>query len=339
MDQTGSDTPVLSRSRMIQLVRRWGDVNSDALLDPSCQHFTAPDMEGFIGYRIAASNAVVYGEPVADNADKPLLASTFQKECMERGLGVVYMMSSGSFTEWALTHLDAVSFEFGIQFLFDPLHNPFDNTGEKAGLVRRKVKRALKEGVTAQEYLGGDTFIEEGIEGVTSDWLNRRQGIQIHISHLQLFSDRVGKRYIYAQREGKIVGILTLNEIRARSGWLLNHVMTTKNAPQGTSELLVTTALQIVAAENCRCVVAGPVPGKCLQSVRGIHPALVHPLKWLFRGIGLFCRLDRHIPFWDKFQPNTESSYVLFPKKNLTCRSLKALLRALNATRVENIRQ
>ncbi len=40
------------RALLVKLVRSWGGLNTDAILDPHCLFFFIPAIDGFIGYRI-----------------------------------------------------------------------------------------------------------------------------------------------------------------------------------------------------------------------------------------------------------------------------------------------
>ena len=91
--------------------------------------------------------------------------------------------------------------------------------------VRRKTKHALHEGVAVTEYLEADNQLESAMERVGEAWLSRRRGPQIHISHIRLFADRYGKRWFYAQQAGRVVGVVVLNQLQMRQGWLMNHLM------------------------------------------------------------------------------------------------------------------
>jgi lysylphosphatidylglycerol synthetase-like protein (DUF2156 family) len=121
-----------------------------------------------------------------------------------------------------------------------------------------------------------------------------------------------------------------LNELQSHNGWLLNNVMITKDAPHGVSELLVISTLQALAKENCQSVTVGPVPGKQLGRISGLgrfSETITRCIYWIAKK---FFHLGGHEAFWEKFQPTTYSSYLLFPEKNLSFSSVKALLQALN---------
>lgn len=319
-----------NRETIINLVRQWGGANSDGILDPGTKIFFSPEIEGLVGYKIESHTAVIYGDPICAPQDKPRLAQAFQEFCKSRKLGVIYTIVTKEFAKWATHHLPAVSIEFGETFVLDPHQNPMDKKGPKAVLVRKKVKHALAEGAVVKEYEGSDPKIELEIEEVAKCWLKGRHGPQVYLAQVTLFNDRTGKRWFYARQGEEIVAFLVLNELRSRKGWLLNNVMHTENAPHGVSELLLIATLQFLEKENCHYVLMGPVPAKNLGEIVGLNRFAAHILRWVYKGAHKIFHLSGHHAFWDKFMPEIEPSYLLFPRKRVSLSGIKALLRAYN---------
>jgi len=320
----------LSQDQIIELVRKWADTNSEGILFHKTHIFSIPHIEGLIGYHIAANNAVVLGDPVCAPQDKASLAEAFQRHCEERKLGVVYTIVSEEFTRWAAENLSSSLIEFGQTHIIDPSNNPVNKTGPRAVRLRNKIKQALHAGVTIQEYLGQDSELENQMEQVVVAWVKARRGLQAFFSTPGMFDHRQGKRWFYAENGGIILGVLTLHRLESHQGWLISHVMMTKNAPHGVSELLVTSALQTLAKENCRFVIAGPTPAGELGKVSGLSRLTETVVRWIYKGIIRLLRLNGPRIFWDKFQPTTESSYLLFPQHNLNFTSVKAILKSYN---------
>ncbi len=321
------------RSTRLELVRKWADVNTDALLEEDCHSFSIPEIEGFIGYKIASKNAVVFGDPVCSPRDKAALALAFDEDCKRKNLGVVYTIVSQDFAQWASVNLSAVMIEFGIKFVFDPRHNPAQKTGSNGVLVRKKVKQALKDGVVVKEYLGHDPKIEKQIEEVADIWLKKRHGPQIYLAGVTLFKDRLGKRWFYACKGDRILGFLLINEVQSQKGWLLNNVMMTPDSSKGLSELLIISTLETLDQEGCRFVLAGPVPLKDLGIIVGLGKVANSIIRFVFKIAKYFFNLEGHATFWNKFQPQYQSSFLLFPHKNLRASSIKAIFQALNASK------
>jgi lysylphosphatidylglycerol synthetase-like protein (DUF2156 family) len=321
---------IIDRKSLVTKVRKWGDVNTDGILDSTCQFFTDPDIDGLIGYRLEAGNAVVFGDPVCAAADKPKLAKAFQTYCLNHKVGVVYIIVSEEFANWAAQNLCSVLIEFGEKYLLNPLSNPINHTGSNPKLLRKKVKHARNEGAIVQEYCGIDPAIEKAIEEVAITWQKARQGPQVYLADFTLFKDRMGKRWFYAKQGEKIVGILVLNELQLQNGWLLNNVTITNEAPNGISELLVISTLQALEKENCQSVIIGPVPSKQLGKISGLGRFSETITKWTYKFAKKVFNLGGHDIFWEKFQPTIYSSFLLFPENNLSISSVRALLKALN---------
>jgi len=319
-----------TRQNIVKLIRKWGETNTDGLLDPSCQFYSTPAIEGIIGYRIESNNAVVFGDPLCAPENMGGLALAFQKHCEEQKLGVVYTIVSEEFANWGHQHLSGALVEFGEKFVLNPQDNPMDHTGSKAVLVRKKVKHALKDGATVHEYLGDDPKVRKEIEQVAQGWLKGRQGPQIYLSHVHLFDDQYGKRWFYALQNGHVVGFLVINQIQAHQGWLLNHVMWSKEAAHGTSELLVISVLEALQKEGSKLVLIGPVPAKQLGKISGLNPVISTLVRGLYKAARILFHLKGHETFWEKFQPTVKRSYLMFPKGNLTFSSISALFRAFN---------
>lgn len=330
MTQLLNEKTDTDRETIVKLIRKWADVNTDGLLEPTVKTFFVEGIEGFIGYRIEGSHAVVFGDPVCSAIDKPTLALAFQKHCESQKLGVVYTIVSKDFADWSFKALDACTVEFGEVFILDPFQNPVNNKGSHAVLVRKKVKHATKDGVIIQEYTGHDPAIEQEINSIATSWVGRRRGPQIYLAHITLFNDRIGKRWFYAQHKGKIVGLIVLNELKAKSGWLLNNQMLTQEAPNGTSELMIISALETLAKEDCHYVEAGPVTRKELGEINGMNKAFEKVTRLIFKGAKHVFHLEGYEAFWTKFDPKIEGCYLSFPKKNMGYSSIRALMAAYN---------
>lgn len=326
-------TPPQATDRLewIKLIRKWGGVNTDGLLDEHCKRFTHPGIEGFIGYRLEGAQAVVLGDPVTSPSDKGSLALAFQEACAKKNIGVVYIMATKEFSDWASIHLSATNIEWGEMYICDPINNPLNGKGSKACLVRKKVKHALNDGVVVKEYSGENPEIEKQIEAVGEAWLKRRYGAQIYLCHLNLFKDRFGKRWFYAEQGDKITGVLVLNQISGEGGWLLNNLMISKEAAKGVSELLVVSTLQMLEKENCNYVLIGPEPVSELGKITGTNKFYATFTRWLYTCARRVFHLDGHTAFWQKFQPVIVGSYLVFPHKNLNLSSIRSILKALNA--------
>ena len=323
--------PLFDKQNIIHIVRQWGGVSAGGILDANCHIFTDPDIIGLIGYRLEANNAVVLGDPVCAPEHKPALALAFHLFCVKQNRGVVYIIASEAFALWAQQSLASVLIEFGTTYYLNPCENPITQGGAKFKPLRKKIHNCQHKGVTVKEYAGDDDAIENAISDIVSSWQKARKGPQIHLCQPTPFKDREGKRWFYAEQEGKIVGSLILNELKQEQSWLLNNVMIHENSPNGLSELLVVSALQTLETEGCTSVTIGPVPKKQLGKITGVNGFFMLITHVIYKASKYFYNLGGHEVFWEKFQPNQQSSYLVFPQKNLRYSSIKAIIKTLNS--------
>lgn len=315
---------------ILDYVRKWGGAASDAVLDPQCQAFTVPNIEGMIGYRVEFSSAIVFGDPVCPPQQIKDLTLAFHTYCQQQKWSIIYITTSEEFAKWAINNICKTSVEFGEELIIDPHADPRAREGVQASLVRRKVKHALREGASVKEYLSNDPLLEDQIEQVGQTWLKARQGPQVHISHVRLFDNRLGKRWFYAEQNERLVGVLLLNQLQAHQGWLLNHLMHTPDAPHGTPELLVVSALEKLAEEGCHYVTFGSVPGEKLGHIVGVGSSTNWFMRVIFQIAKTVFGLQGRKKFWEKFHPESKKSYLLFSQSGLSIREIISLIKSLN---------
>lgn len=320
------------RDQIVQLIRRWGGLAADALLDPSTKFFQVPEIEGLIGYRILSKCAVVFGDPICSPADRDSLSEAFDHYCKEQPFSIVYLIASESFAKWAMHHTCNAMVQFGTTLFVNPQNDPRELHGAHASLVRRKVRHAIGEGVTVNEYVAREELTEKAMIQAAKTWLQNRRGPQVHISHVYLFDDRLGKRWFYAMKNGKIVGIVVLNLLESCTGWLMNHMMITPDAPQGTPELLVVSALEVLKQEGCTYATFGAVPDTQLGEISGLGSFSAWTARMIYRAAYHLFHLNGHKMFWGKFQPETAPSYLLFSRSQIGPREIKALFEAMNVS-------
>jgi len=320
------------RQTIVECTRRWCYLAAEAVLDPYCQIFQTPGIDGLISYRKAGGCILVYGDPVCAPQDFPALTQAFHNQPTHKKRPVIYVTASERFAAWAIQHDCKALIEFGEELFLDPHDDPRARTGVNASLVRRKVRHAEKEGITATEYLSRNPDLEREIESVGDAWLKSRKGPQLYLSRIRLFDDRHGKRWIYATKNDKVVGILCLNQLQVRSGYLLNRLMITPEAAHGTPELLVTTALDILRAEGCHFCTFGPIAGMQLGEIRGLSNFSQWVAHKAYAGAKKIFKLDGHRKFWEKYHPQSQKTYLLFSRPSVGIKEMLCLARGFNLT-------
>lgn len=318
------------RSYIVELMRRFGGFTADAVLDPSTRNFYLDDIAGFVGYRAQLGCIIVFGDPVCALSDREKLAKAFHQFAEEKGCKVVYLCASQDYANWAIENVCGSMVEYGEELIFNPPIDPRKNTGSYGSLVRRKTKQATREGVTIHEYIPHDEKIQNAIEEVKDTWLKSRRGPQIHISNPYLFTDCFGKRWFYAKQGERFIGVIALNRIDARNGWLLNHLMVIPEVPNGVPELLMATVLDTLEKEGCPFATVGSIAAHQLGEIRGLGKLSSSIARIVFNLASKLTHLEGLNTFWGKFQPKSRPSYLLFSRNKIGIRELLSLQRALN---------
>lgn len=316
-----------NREQLVARIHRFGGVAANALLNPSCHLFSLPEKEGVIGYFAKPYSCIVLGDPLTTSSECGELVHAFHDYCDEQGKRIIYVLVSEQFLTLAEAYEPlVVRIECAEELFLNPQFSPREGAGGR--LLRRKVKHAEKEGAFVGEYRH-DKAIQEEIEKLTEDWVRARKGPQIHISHLEIFADPIGKRWFYAHCQGKVVGVLVLNALEKEPGWLLNNLMISPDAPNGCSELLVTKALESLAGEGCTFLSLGALPKTEIGTIAGLDWLSTKLARGIFKIAHWILPLESRRTYWKKFHPMSRPLFLVFSKR-LSLIGLLDLKRALN---------
>jgi lysylphosphatidylglycerol synthetase-like protein (DUF2156 family) len=314
------------------LVERFGGSVSHVLHDPRCQRFAAAGIEGVVPYRRGFRCLVAIGDPVCDGRDAPELAERFRRFCAAQGRRTVVAAASERFAA-SCVERGYAAVEFGEELSLDPARDP--RTGSRGRELRKKLYRAERAGVTASEYrpLDDDPALEAELKAVALAWLSGRRGPQVYITPLELFPSRVGRRWFYARHGAAPVGALSLQRIAAREGWVFEHLVAVPDAPQGTTEHLVTTALEALGREGCRYATFGPSTLARLGRIERLDWYSEAVGRAVFSGVGRAFGLCSLAHFRRKFQAvSAEGSFLLFHPARIGLFQATGLLSAFNVS-------
>jgi phosphatidylglycerol lysyltransferase len=192
-------------------------------------------------------------------------------------------------------------------------------SAEASGL-RSQLSRARNKGVVIRELSTGELLSSrwrESLARLRQAWLDSRALAPMgFLVHVELFTAPVDRRTFVAERQGQLVACLAAVPVHARQGWLFEDILRLPTAPNGTTELLIDTAMRAAAAGGSTYVtlglapLSGPVPWwlrflrrslRELYDFQGVHDfrAKLRPARWdpielafIPKGPG---RLARHV--------------------------------------------
>lgn len=316
------------RGSIAQLVNTYGGSASIALLDPRCSLFTLPTVEGVIGYKEGPGCRVVFGDPVCSFDDLSSLCGAFHADAGRKS--IIYVTASPEFSSWALQNVCKGKIETEEELILNPQNDP--TLGSDAHQLRKKLNRAKDGGIEVVEFKGGDVPLEIAIRQVGLNWLKGRVGPQIYMAKIDLDFDSNGKRWFYAKVGERMYGLLILQRLDAKGGWLIHMVMAEPDAPQGTSESLVVHVLRQLNSEGCTYVTFGATPRDEVGEVEGLKPFSAYVGRKGFNFSKRFFDLDNRRKYWKKYKPDSEKCYILFSKDRIGLREVVGILRAFNVS-------
>jgi lysylphosphatidylglycerol synthetase-like protein (DUF2156 family) len=311
-------------------VQRFGGSVSHVTSDPRCGRFSAPGIRGLIPFRRGVRCLVGIGDPICDARDTDGLAERFRRDCAGRGLSTVFAAASESFASRCVARGYA-AIEFGEELIFDPQRDP--RVGADGRELRKKLNRAARAGVIADEHARGfgAREAEREMETVANGWLSARWGPQIFITPLSLFAERQGRRWLCARHGERMIGVLSLLRVQVRRGWVFEHLVALPDAPQGTTELLVTSALDVLRGEGCRYATFGPSTLERLGRMWNVGSYGEAVGRAVFSSTARFFHLQSLSHYRRKFQACAiEPSYLLFHPARFGLCEATGLLRAFN---------
>jgi lysylphosphatidylglycerol synthetase-like protein (DUF2156 family) len=307
---------------------KWGTYSSIAALDPNYLIFKIKEIEGCIAYQVHHRKAVITGSPLCPPESIPDMMEAFRLFCKENGWGCVCTAAAGPFAEWAFKNCHPNRIETTDEFILDPFAEP--TKGSKGRSLRNKINLAQNAGITIHEYCENNPEFEKELEKCTKNWLSGRRGPQIHLMKAELFGVRLGRRWFYALKDGKVIAVTFIQRAEAHQGWIIPMLMPLRLAPKGCSELLVFKILESLKSEECRALVVGATQKERVGEMVGTYFFSRLFIRFLFNTSARLFGLGKRRHFWKKFRPEKSPSYLMFESKRVSYSEMFAVFKTLN---------
>jgi phosphatidylglycerol lysyltransferase len=220
----------------------------------------------------------------------------------------------------------------GAQPVWDPAQWP-RIIASKASL-RAQLNRSRNKGVAVAELPAAEATEHPALKRVLQEWLATRGLPPMHfLVEPETLARLFDRRIFVARREREVVAFLVASPAPVRHGWLIEQFVRGHDAPNGTVELLLDSAMRALAADGFRYVTLGLSP---LSKHAGIDsregPLWLRALLRWVRAHGTrfynFEGLDR---FKAKFQPERwEPVYAIANEPRFSARTLYAIAAAFS---------
>ena len=282
-------------------------------------------LDGVVAFQVIGKCAVEFGDPICATAHKDAMQNAFIAHCRGRGWSTIAVATTQPTSDRAS---GAVAFA---DLLFaDPKHDP--SAGHAGRHLRQNLARARREGVTVEEYAGErDEDLEQRAQAACDRWRKER-GASMFITETRLFTERMGRRWFVARKDGEIIGLLSLLRADNVGGNLVNLVFATPDAPGHTTDLLVFETLRALRDEGAESVCFGIGPRREID-VDGFHRTSVALAKSVYRFGDRLVHFRAKTAFWEKFGPLERAPlFIRFEPPHLGLRECRALFRVFHFT-------
>jgi phosphatidylglycerol lysyltransferase len=296
--------------------------------------WTCTEMKGAVAYSEFGKVWLVAGDPLASVENLKKVSDGFLKKARAEGRVVGFMPATQQFARHS-RGLGLRAVKIGSAPYFDLA--TWAPRGDRAKKARAGVNQARRAGVRVTEVKNVDELLVRETACLCKSWLTtRRSAIRFQwLFTVDLFQHKEKKKYFTARdSDGRLVGFLAATPIPARDGWYLEDVLRSRDAPNGTTDLLVVEVLDSLKRDGARLATLGTAlmatEGPADPDVLINH--VLSRLAWSVIGcFSIFYNFDGVRRFKAKFAPSWwESEYVLM-SDNVTAppRVLGAVIHAI----------
>ncbi|NDC82196.1 DUF2156 domain-containing protein [bacterium] len=244
---------VTNRRLAEAIVKKWGhNVTCWQVFNPGISHWISADSETLIGYRAVGSGAVVVGEPIG-----PPDVQVNEALCFESLFNrVTWFGASTTFSQKFRPLHPRTHLPIGFQTMIRG--DQWDGVLSTSASLRYQLRRATAKGVQIRRFVGSDLT---QISRVLSQWKTCKFPINLYFMTDPDIALHPDSRVVWvAHINEALVGYLISSPVPHRPGWLLEQWVRAPDAPNGTIELLVHTAIRELTTGTTHTVTMGLCP-------------------------------------------------------------------------------
>lgn len=247
-----------------QAVRRHGyNVTAFQVLEPGFRYWFAPGGEGVVAYVDTGAAWVAAGAPLGPESALCELGRQFEQAAADSGRRACFVATEQRFLR-AAAPLGMRGVLVGEQPIWDPRRWPEITAASRS--LREQLRRARAKGVRVrllepQELEDPGSPLRAQVEQLFAAWLGARHMAPLgFLVQLHVFTLVAERRCFVALAGERLVGFLGMVPVYGRGGWFIEDFLRDPAAPNGTSELLIDSAMQAAQREGAGFVTLGLSP-------------------------------------------------------------------------------
>ncbi len=300
-------------NHVMRLLKRWGESsNSFQIMEKGFSHWFSGHVNeptAVAGYVQVGRTRVVAGIPICDPERLPQVIAEFVQAAQQEKFRTVFVGVEdrflGAFEKAGIPH-DFI--KLGEQPDWDPRDYTLETRVRRT--LRAQVNRARNKGVRVRRVQPEDIARAPGslrseIEHILQSWLgSRRMGTLRFMVDLEPFTHPESRRYYVAEQGDRSVGFLAAIPIYGRKGRFFEDAIRVPDAPNGTVELLIHSALKDAGDDGDEFVTLGLSPLKGITDEIGPHRKTRNLLKFFGRHLGFLYDFGGLEAFKMRFRPD-----------------------------------
>lgn len=229
------------------------------ILNPGIERWFAPGHEAVVGYVTCYGYRVVAGSPVCPPERLAEVVEAFEDETHRRGLWSCYFAADDQLARLLEFRGPFDRLLLGAQPVWRPASWPGILAGKAS--LRAQLNRARNKGVVVSHWPARRAMAHPELERCLAEWLSTRGLPPLHFLVEPETLERLHDRKVFvAEQGGRAVGFLVASPVPRRRGWLVEQDIRGALAPNGTTELLISAAIEEMRLEGAEYVTLGLSP-------------------------------------------------------------------------------
>lgn len=249
-----------ARARALELLKAFGTNSLSFQIMQSEFELWFAREHGCVAYADTGKAWIAAGPPIAADTDLHAVALQFAEAAREHSRRVAFFGVEDRFT--ADRRFKAVL--VGHQTVIDT-RRWHDALADRATL-RAQLRRARNKGIRVTpvewtELVDTRNPVRRRMEELGASWQRSKPMPEMgFLAQLQPLLFNSERKFYVAQHREQAVGFAALDPVYRRRGWALQHLVRAPNAPNGTAEILIDTAIRHAAEANVEYFALGLTP-------------------------------------------------------------------------------
>ncbi len=318
-------TPSERSKMLLDLSREHGHspLTYPPLLDRKMEFLTMDGVRGYLPYRRTRKSLIALGGPVCSSSDVEKLVHEFKalgKKEKRRALFFAVDKPVAGVMERAGYSKAKVADDTCIHI------RDFTLKGNKMLKVRRGCNRAKNVGMVFHEYQHStckNVGLEEEMSHISKKSLGSKSAPELEFIIRKLsWDDLEGMRVFYAKTKRGIEGFLVFDPIyggkESPTGWYLDISRRRPDSPNGTTDFLISEAIEVFRREGAEHLYMGMVPHvQFTQELHGTGTFSKLALGLFANNFGVFYPVASERFFKEKYRPAWSDLYIC-SEQNIT---------------------